>query len=55
MLLVATDIVDVSPEPGVRMVELDALLAAADIVTIHADARPTAIGTCAWTRPASAR
>jgi D-3-phosphoglycerate dehydrogenase / 2-oxoglutarate reductase len=39
--LVATDIADVPLEPGVRLVDLDALLAASDIVTIHADARPS--------------
>jgi D-3-phosphoglycerate dehydrogenase len=39
--LLATDIADVPPEPGVRMVSLDELLQAADIVTIHADARPS--------------
>jgi D-3-phosphoglycerate dehydrogenase len=39
--LLATDIVNVVPEPGVRLVELDTLLSAADIVTLHADARPS--------------
>ncbi len=39
--ILATDIADVVPEPGVRLVELDALLSAADIVTLHADARPS--------------
>jgi D-3-phosphoglycerate dehydrogenase / 2-oxoglutarate reductase len=39
--ILATDIVDVVPEAGVRLVELDALLSAADIVTLHADARPS--------------
>ena len=38
--LLATDIVDVPPEPGVQLVSLDELLQASDIVTIHADARP---------------
>jgi D-3-phosphoglycerate dehydrogenase len=39
--LLATDIVDVEPEPGVQLVDLDALLQASDIVTLHADARPS--------------
>jgi D-3-phosphoglycerate dehydrogenase len=39
--LLATDIVDVEPEPGVQMVDLETLLRTSDIVTIHADARPS--------------
>jgi D-3-phosphoglycerate dehydrogenase len=39
--LLATDIIDVAPEPGVQMVSFDALLQAADVVTLHADARPS--------------
>jgi D-3-phosphoglycerate dehydrogenase len=39
--ILATDVADVEPEPGVQLVELDALLQAADVVTLHADARPS--------------
>jgi D-3-phosphoglycerate dehydrogenase len=39
--ILASDIAEVVPEPGVRLVPLDALLSAADIVTVHADARPS--------------
>jgi D-3-phosphoglycerate dehydrogenase len=38
--LLATDIAEVAPEPGVQLVSLDELLSSADIVTLHADARP---------------
>jgi D-3-phosphoglycerate dehydrogenase len=39
--ILATDVADVEPEQGVQLVGLDALLTAADIVTVHADARPS--------------
>jgi D-3-phosphoglycerate dehydrogenase len=39
--LLANDIVDVAPEPDVQLVDLDTLLQASDIVTVHADARPS--------------
>ena len=38
--LLATDVADVAPEPGVQLVPLDQLLQSSDIVSIHADARP---------------